>query len=96
MTIAPGDHMHAVDRRGRAGLERLDDHAPGRDADESFSQTVPYPSSHLTAEWIEETPLLLGTERRLRGAAEPDEPGLHQRDVNGQPANLHRVRGDRS
>ncbi len=27
----------------------------------TFSQTVPYPSTHTTAEWIEETPLLIGT-----------------------------------
>jgi Peptidase A4 family len=27
----------------------------------SFSQTVPYPSTHTTAEWIEETPLEIGT-----------------------------------
>jgi hypothetical protein len=27
----------------------------------TFSQTVPYSSTHLTAEWIEETPLLIGT-----------------------------------
>jgi len=27
----------------------------------TFSQTVPYSSTHATAEWIEETPLLIGT-----------------------------------
>jgi len=28
---------------------------------QSFSTTVPYTSTHTTAEWIEETPLLIGT-----------------------------------
>lgn len=26
---------------------------------ETFTQTIPYPSTHATAEWIEETPLIL-------------------------------------
>jgi hypothetical protein len=29
--------------------------------DETFTQTIPYSSSHATAKWIEETPLILGT-----------------------------------
>jgi hypothetical protein len=28
---------------------------------QTFSTTVPYPSTHATAEWIEETPLVFGT-----------------------------------
>jgi hypothetical protein len=29
---------------------------------ESFTQTAPYPSTNATAEWIEETPLEMGTD----------------------------------
>jgi len=53
----------------------------------TFQQTVPYPSDHLTAEWIEETPLLIGS------ASLADLPNLtttpfSAASTNGGPANL--------
>jgi hypothetical protein len=60
MTVRPGDRMHA-------SIAEL---VPDSDVwtitlqdvteSETFTQTVPYPSTHLTAKWIEETPLILG------------------------------------
>ncbi|HEY7280591.1 MAG TPA: G1 family glutamic endopeptidase [Actinomycetota bacterium] len=55
----------------------------------TFSQTVPYPSTHTTAEWIEETPLLIGTS----GTGLSAMPNLGtvrftHATVNGAPANL--------
>jgi hypothetical protein len=47
---------------------------------ETFTQTVPYSSTHMTAEWIEETPLIIRHERRLRRAPEPDLAGLRPGD----------------
>ena len=32
---------------------------------QTFATTVPYSSTHATAEWIEETPLLIGTDAEL-------------------------------
>jgi hypothetical protein len=61
MTIAPGDHMHAsvaeTVPNANVWVITLTDVTRG----ETFTQTVPYSSSHLTAEWIEETPLTFGT-----------------------------------
>jgi hypothetical protein len=61
LTIHPGDHMHASIAETIAGANvwkiTLQDVTTGQ----SFSTTVPYGSTHATAEWIEETPLTFGT-----------------------------------
>ena len=63
MTIQPGDHMHAsvaeTVPNSNVWVITLQDVT----RNETFSQTVPYSSSHATAEWIEETPLILGRTR---------------------------------
>jgi hypothetical protein len=56
---------------------------------QTFTQTVPYTSSHLTAEWIEETPLLLDpTSPGLAALPNLTSPAFDNATVNGQPANL--------
>jgi hypothetical protein len=59
--VSPGDHMHSDISEAVADSDlwtiTLQDVTKG----ESFTQTVPYPSTHLTAEWIQETPLTFGT-----------------------------------
>jgi hypothetical protein len=61
ITVHPGDHMHAsiaeVVNDADLWTIQLQDVTTGQ----SFSTTVPYPSTHATAEWIEETPLTFGT-----------------------------------
>jgi hypothetical protein len=61
ITVHPGDHMHAsvaeVVADSNLWSIQLQDVTTGQ----SFSTTVPYASTHATAEWIEETPLTLGT-----------------------------------
>jgi hypothetical protein len=61
LTVHPGDHMHANIAElvpfSEVWTITLQDVSTGQ----SFTQTVPYPSSHLTAEWITETPTLIGT-----------------------------------
>jgi hypothetical protein len=61
ITVHPGDHMHASISETVAGANvwniTLQDVTTGK----SFSTTVPYSSTHATAEWIEETPLTFGT-----------------------------------
>jgi hypothetical protein len=89
MTVQPGDHMHA-------SLAEL---VPESDVwtimlqdvtrNETFTQTVPYPSTHLTAEWIEETPLLIGTEAGFASLPNLSSPVFDLATVNGQPANLN-------
>ena len=56
--------------------------------DETFTQTVPYPSTHLTAEWIEETPLEIGTNAGFAALPNLTSPVFDDATVNGQPANL--------
>jgi hypothetical protein len=61
ITVHPGDHMHASISETISGANvwniTLQDVTTGK----SFSTTVPYSSTHATAEWIEETPLTFGT-----------------------------------
>ena len=59
MKISPGDQMHAdiseVVPNSDVWNITLKDVTKG----ETFTQTVPYTSTHATAEWIQETPLIL-------------------------------------
>lgn len=55
---------------------------------QSYSTTVPYTSTHATAEWIQETPVEIGTDAGF--AAQPNlaTPAFDLATVNGAPANL--------
>jgi hypothetical protein len=59
--VRPGDHIHAAIAESPSGSElwtiALRDVTDGQ----SFTMKVPYASSHATAEWIEETPVEIGT-----------------------------------
>jgi len=61
MTIAPGDHMHASIAETLVGSNVWSIVLQDVTRNETFSTTVPYSSTHLTAEWIEETPLIIDT-----------------------------------
>jgi peptidase A4-like protein len=61
MTIAPGDHMHASIAETLVGSNLWTITLQDVTRNETFSTTVPYTSTHLTAEWIEETPLVIDT-----------------------------------
>lgn len=89
MTIAPGDHMHASLAELVPGSNvwtiTLQDVTRG----ETFTQTVPYSSSHLTAEWIEETPLLLDpTSPGLASLPDLTSPAFTSATTNGANASL--------
>jgi hypothetical protein len=88
MTVAPGDHMHAsiaeVVPDSDVWTITLKDVTRG----ETFTQTVPYPSTHLTAEWIEETPLLIGTDAGFASLPNLSNPAFTAATVNGANANL--------
>jgi Peptidase A4 family len=89
MTVSPGDHMHAS----------LAEIVPGSNVwtitlqdvtkNETFTQTVPYASTHLTAEWIEETPLLIGTNAGFASLPNLSNPAFSAATVNGQSAGLN-------
>jgi hypothetical protein len=88
MKVAPGDRMSASIAEVVANSEvwkiTLKDVTRG----ESFSTTVPYPSTHLTAEWIEETPLILGTSAGFAALPNASSPVFDHATTNGQAAHL--------
>jgi hypothetical protein len=49
---------------------------------------VPYSSTHLTAEWIEETPLLIGTNAGFAALPNLTNPAFTAATTNGANANL--------
>jgi hypothetical protein len=87
MTVGPGDHMHAsiaeVVPFSNVWTITLTDVT----RNETQSLTVPYASTHATAEWIEETPLLINS-ASLAPLPNSTSPVFDQATVNGQPANL--------
>jgi hypothetical protein len=88
MTVSPGDHMHAslaeVVPDSNVWTITLTDVT----RNESFSQTVPYTSTHATAEWIEETPLEIGTNAGFASLPNLSNPAFTSGTVNGANANL--------
>jgi hypothetical protein len=88
MTIAAGDHMHALISEAIAGSNVWTITLQDVTRNETFSTTVPYSSSHLTAEWIEETPLILGTGAGFASLPNLTNPAFVKATTNGAPANL--------
>src|SRR5437660_5550727 len=88
MTIAAGDHMHASIAELVPGSNVWTIVLQDVTRTETFSQTVPYRSSHLTAEWIEETPLLLSANAGFAALPNLTNPAFTKATTNGAPANL--------
>ena len=88
MTVHPGDHMHAAiaELVPDANVSTITLQDVTRN--ESFTTTVPYSSTHLTAEWIEETPLLIGTDAGFASLPNLTSPVFDNATVNGMNANL--------
>ncbi|HEY8028784.1 MAG TPA: G1 family glutamic endopeptidase [Gaiellaceae bacterium] len=88
MTVGPGDHMHASLAELVAGSNAWTITLQDVTRNETFTQTVPYSSTSLTAEWIEETPLILGTNAGFAALPNLTSPVFDLATVNGAPANL--------
>jgi hypothetical protein len=88
MTVNPGDTMSGsisqVVGDSDVWTITLKDLTNGQ----SFSTTVPYSSSMDTAEWIEETPLEIGTDAGFAALPNLTNPGWDLATVNGAPADL--------
>jgi hypothetical protein len=88
MTVRPGDHMHAEVSEIAANSDlwniKLQDVTRGQ----TFTITVPYPSTHATAEWIEETPLLIGANTGLASLPDLSNPNFDLGTTNGSPVVL--------
>jgi hypothetical protein len=59
--VRPGDHMHASIAEVPKGSEMWRITLRNVTRNRTFSRVVPYSSSHATAEWINETPVIIGT-----------------------------------
>jgi hypothetical protein len=89
LSVSPGDHMHASVAESVPNSELWTITLKDVTRNESFSTTVPYTSTHSTAEWIEETPLTVGA----GGTGEASLPTLtptqfSSATVNGASARL--------
>jgi hypothetical protein len=83
MSVSPGDHIHAsvAETAPDTGLWTIT--LKDVTKNESFSTTVPYTSTHSTAEWIEETPLTIGSS----GTGQASLPNLTATEFTGATVN---------
>jgi len=88
MTVSPGDHMHAslseVVNDANVWTITITDVTKN----ETFTTTVPYPSTHATAEWIEETPLEIGTDAGFAALPNLTNPVFSSGTTNGSAVKL--------
>jgi hypothetical protein len=88
MTVSPGDHMHAAISEVVNDADAWTITIQDVTKDESFTTTVPYPSTHTTAEWIEETPLEIGTDAGFAALPNLTNPAFSSGTVNGAAVKL--------
>jgi Peptidase A4 family len=88
LTIRPGDHMHADISEVVAGANAWTITLQNVTRGQTFTTTVPYASTHATAEWIEETPLLIGTNAGLAALPNLTTVPFTGAKVNGASAGL--------
>ena len=86
MTIHAGDKMTSSITQAAPGLWAitLNDTSDGQ----SYTTTVPYSSSEDTAEWIQETPLILGTNAGFAALPNLTSPVFDLASTDGASANL--------
>jgi hypothetical protein len=86
LAVRPGDHMHAditeVAPNSNVWKITLSDATRGQ----TFTTTVPYKSTHATAEWVEETPLIAGA--GLAGLPDLSNPAFTAARTNSADAAL--------
>jgi Peptidase A4 family len=61
LAVSPGDHMSATIAEAVAGSNVWKITLKNVTKNQTFTTTVPYSSTHATAEWIQETPIVIGT-----------------------------------
>jgi Peptidase A4 family len=88
MTVEPGDQMHASIAQVANDADVFAITIQDVTRNESYSTTVPYPSTMDTAEWIEETPLEIGTDAGFAALPNLTNPAFSSGTVNGAPVKL--------
>jgi hypothetical protein len=88
MTVEPGDTMSSSivekPKNSETWVITLKDVTRG----ETFTKKVEYSSTYLTAEWIEETPLVIGSKTGLAPLPNATSPVFDHGTANGAAANL--------
>jgi hypothetical protein len=88
LKVRPGDHMHAniseVVKNSEVWRITLRNVTRNR----IFRTTVPYTSSHATAEWIEETPIIIGANAGFADMPNLSRTTFNRARVNGHSAGL--------
>ena len=89
ITVHPGDQMHASIAQVAGDVDvwglTISDLSTGQ----SYSTTLPYPSTMSTAEWIEETPLEIGTNAGFAALPNLTNPAFSSGTVNGSAVKLN-------
>ena len=88
MTVAAGDRMHASIAEAVPDSNLWTITIDDLTRNESYTTTVLYSSTHATAEWIEETPLIIGTGAGFAALPKLTTPAFDLATTNGAPANL--------
>jgi hypothetical protein len=89
LVVHPGDRMHAAIAEKVAGSNVWTITLIDRTTHKSFTTTTAYSSSHLTVEWIQERPTLIGTGgTSLAPLPKLTNPAFNLAKVNGAAAGL--------
>jgi hypothetical protein len=88
MKIRPGDHMRATIAETIKGSEVWKITLQNLTRHQTFTKTVPYTSTRATAEWIEETPIVIGTNAGLADLPNLSRTIFDRAKVNGSSAQL--------
>jgi hypothetical protein len=88
ITVHPGDHMHASISQVANDVDVWDVTLTDTTTGQTSSTTVPYPSTMSTAEWIEETPLEIGTNAGFAALPNLTNPAFSSGTVNGSAVQL--------
>jgi hypothetical protein len=88
LKIRPGDHMRASIAETIKGSEIWRITLQDLTRHQTFKKTVPYTSTHATGEWIEETPIVIGTNAGLADLPKLSRTTFDRARVNGSSAHL--------
>ena len=88
LKIRPGDRMHASISEAVPASNLWAITITDRTRHESHTVKVPYTSTQDSAEWIEETPLILGSNAGFASLPQLASPKFDLATVNGHPAKL--------
>jgi hypothetical protein len=88
LKIRPGDHMRASIVEAPKGSEIWRITLQNLTRHQTFKRTITYTSTHATAEWIEETPIVIGTHAGLADLPKLSRTTFDRAKVNGSSAHL--------